>query len=334
MLSTDDEQLVHGDSSIPGLSLLLDPESLLSKRELLAWQDALDVRVEYLRYKPSTSCLALLRAQFVDREENAYVVAFGDSVRDKQQKSYNKFGSGVTPLSDDLGTLVFRFPVDRRLPALSQLANNDADNFLSRLLSGNDDSTRCALHKLRYKPERRYVGRVDQRGKPIATVKLYGKESFVRARRAAKTLAGGNSPGESRCIGHSGRHMALAFAWKEGAVLSNQIERQSLTQAGKATAALHRWPCAKLPLVDARAFHSRLCLIQRYLCSLVPEYAKEVNEITRAIDQQIQSVPFRQSVSHGDLHLDQFIVGVDEVSLIDFDRACLAPPEWDLANLQ
>ena len=36
--------------------------------------------------------------------------------------------------------------------------------------------------------------------------------------------------------------------------------------------------------------------------------------------------------AHGDFHVDQLLVGDDDVAVIDFDQACLAAPALDLAT--
>lgn len=333
MLSPDDKQLVRHDPEIPGLTLLLDSEVVWEVRNKLQWHNADQISIDYLRYKPSTNCIALFRGQFGDRTEYAYAIAFGRSTRDKLTKICHRFAADAVILSESLGVIAFRFPADRRLGSLPEFSSVRADSLLQKLLQ-NGRNTSQTLKTLKYKPERRYVGKIEHDGVPLAVVKLYDDLSYVQARRAAKSIAGDGNPGTLRSLGHSDRHSAIAFAWQDGIVLSNQLSAMQFQQAGTALANFHKQSLKKLPRQGVGTFISRLKSIQAYLTSLLPDVVQEIAAVVQRIEKQLLAVDLRVTNIHGDLHVDQFIVTPDSISLIDFDRACLSSPEWDIVNLE
>jgi len=334
MLSPDDEQLAQDDPRVPGLSLLLDADAVWEIRDRLMWQDAKQVSIEYLRYKPATNCVVQLRAKFLDRDEFAYAIAFGFSTLNKVPKISERFGSNCVVLSEPLGVVAFRFPFDRRVASLPELTETGAESLLQKLLPIDNQGTAESLKTLRYKPERRYVCKVEQDGQPPAVVKLYDDASYLQARRAAKSIVDPSNISFHRCIGHSDRHSALAFAWQEGLDLSQLLDPQHVERAGKVLAKFHQRELAKLPALSEQTLASRLNSTQRYLCDLLPELTQQVNAIASEIERRLSFKETESTSAHGDLHLDQFVATPSSVALIDFDRACLAPPEWDIANLE
>lgn len=334
MLSPDDEQLVQDDPKVPGLSMLLDAEAIWNVRDRLLWQEADHVSIEYLRYKPSTNCVVLLRAQFKDREEYAYAIAFSLSTRPKLLKISQRFGTNCVILSGALGVVALRFPADRRLLSLPKLSQTDSNSLLQRLLQYDNKDSVWSLTTLRYNPERRYVCKVQQAGRPPVVVKLYTDKSYIQARQAARSIAADNSLNSIRCIGHSNRHSALAFAWQDGVELTEKLDPIQFEIAGRTLCKLHNQGLAKLPTLSESTLISRLNSTQKYLRAIIPELGQNVDLIAYEIKRRLSFKDIQKSIAHGDLHLDQFVVSPGSVSLIDFDRACLAPSEWDIANLE
>ena len=68
MLASEDASLARRDSSIPGLSTLLDPDAFLAAlRTLLPEVDLRGASSRYVRYKPNTNCLSAYQLDVAEK---------------------------------------------------------------------------------------------------------------------------------------------------------------------------------------------------------------------------------------------------------------------------
>ncbi|MDH3585194.1 MAG: hypothetical protein OER86_13365, partial [Phycisphaerae bacterium] len=194
MPSPDDARLATQDAAIPGLPLLFDPQAFGTRLSRSLGRTINWCTCDYLRYKPATNCLAQFTVGIEGEAAQLYVRAHS---RDTEAK-LSKFAAGSTrsPATgrerlvwSDVGVGIAFFPDDHRLPNLPRLLAPESRNeVLSRVIEpplGLDDTT---LVTLAYKPERRYVCRLDGGDRPRAVLKLYSRESFAHVARSAKLI--------------------------------------------------------------------------------------------------------------------------------------------------
>ena len=130
-LNDADRALIARDTDLPGLGLLLDEEALLDEvgRQMPA-ADVACIRIDYLRYKPGTSCMAGLRViDTLGRTQHAFARALTASNPDWDQHAARlqkraaldgRFSAHVLPRTR---LLLASAVHDRRITALGTLLN-------------------------------------------------------------------------------------------------------------------------------------------------------------------------------------------------------------------
>jgi thiamine kinase-like enzyme len=343
MLSHADAAVVARDPALPGLALLMDDEALqdvIVHSQLGTEIDA--VHADYLRYKPGTNCLARLRFQANGVDTFGYAITY-------RHKAKRKLGRGAFEanrrISKDGGVtcehvVIYRFPHDRRLPALSKLGTDgDLRQLLSRIAPTFASEPNIQLKTLRYKPERRYVAQLLLVDQPVAALKLYSFDAYGAARRAEKTVSGMQANCFARCFGHSNSHGALLFEWEQGATsllstLSGDSNGLQLCSAASAVQRLHSQRFAKLPIRTRDEYLHQLGTQFVQLQWMLDEQSTILDAIFNAVTQRLSDSVEPQFVScHGDLHPEQLVCGKRGSILLDFDRACLAEAASDLGYL-
>src|SRR5262249_25332795 len=152
-------------------------------------------RPHYLRYKPGTGCLAAIRVGTSRGEFDVYARAWRHDASDKLNNVHKReivpgpLGPGVVVLPD-LGMTIHSYPNDHELTALSILADAPRrSRLLAKSLPGREELVDRPLELLRYKPERRFVGRVlDSHGRGVV-LRCYDDDGFAQATRAAAALS-------------------------------------------------------------------------------------------------------------------------------------------------
>ena len=168
MLAADDAGLAARDRRLPGLRLVLDGDAVTEA--LGAAHPQLRVTratPAYVRYKPGTSCLVAYRLRLADgTERDAVARTYPDASHAKLAKVLATAprptdGTGLAALLDPR-TVCTLEPHDPDLPALVRLAHPGMRAALvARALDVDVDAVDgWTLTRLRYKPERRWVGRV------------------------------------------------------------------------------------------------------------------------------------------------------------------------------
>lgn len=299
------------------------------------------VKCQYLRYKPGTSCIATFVLESKTEMLWAHAVAHRLDAHEKLAKalqlSSRHTGQIVVPSHRPL--VMSLFPHDEELNSLSLLASSTEQAALLKKLAPRMKNLHSAsLTTLRYKPRRRYVGRLDIEEEPQAVLKLHTQAEYRQARRAAKSLYTEGSITPATVLGHSDRHQAILLKWVPGTSLSDQLcysateLTTTMLELAKLLSEVHSQPRIKLPRISTPEIISSLHDIPQGLAALSTDLGENArNSVSRAalLLSQLQ----RPLTSlHGDLSLDQILVG-EQVSLIDFDNACLGHAEQDLGNL-
>jgi aminoglycoside phosphotransferase (APT) family kinase protein len=176
-------------------------------------------------------------------------------------------------------------------------------------------------------------------GRPIGALKIYSATTYRQARRAAKIIGGMAAASHARCSGHSSHHATLLFNWIEGPPLSAVVANPAAAAdefclAARALHCLHEQRTSKLPTESPHTILRRLSSDSAVLTRIARELTESVRSIGTVIADRLQAATAPRPVPiHGDLHLDQFVVGSHGPLLVDFDRARLADPAEDLGIL-
>lgn len=342
MLYLDDEKIAQREQFVPGLRVLLDNDAS-TKIFRQAFQQ-LHVQVatcNYLRYKIGTSCVASFTLQTSIGQLWAHAIAYRGDATDKlakaQQKATSYHNAKVVLAEHSL--VLNLFPFDDGLPSLEFLTNNSPSNPFLKKLAPHEEGLHSALvTNLRYKPRRRYVGRVDFDDIPRAILKMHSDSEYQRARRATKSLHPFAGITKADVLSHSDRHRAILLKWVPGRSLTEYLlncEDNLLTtfeNVGGLLKELHSHPRLKLPRFSKDEYFTLLMGIPRELRMLCPELAKQSQTVVDKTAQMLADLNRPCTSLHGDLSCDQIIVG-EGVSFIDFDNASLGHAEQDLGNL-
>jgi aminoglycoside phosphotransferase (APT) family kinase protein len=195
------------------------------------------------------------------------------------------------------------------------------------------------LVPLRYKPERRFVGRLDVNGLPQAVVRVHSLQAYRAARRAAKSLDGGSVLRLPAILGHSHRHRILVQEWTVGESLQESMARGEdptliLSRAGAALAALHAEVHHKLPARPVETDARGLARISRDARFFGASLAGKVERLSQRCASRLLATHPLLVTTHGDLHPGQILFDErDRVVIIDLDEAARAPSCLDLGNM-
>ena len=178
---------------------------------------------------------------------------------------------------------------------------------------------------LRYKPERRLVARLGAH-----LLRYHTAADYPAILRAATTGAAlGSAPIHSTDASHA----SITTAWLEGETL-HHADAATAAHIGTCIARIQQTPADHLPhTTPADEQHSlaqTLATIDHLHPALTPAVAALIRQSGRALAHDNPA----PCLSHGDLSLDQIIHSPDGTyHLIDWDNACRATPDADLATL-
>lgn len=334
-----DRALVARDPALPGLSLVLDAESLAVALAARLPEAGLGRLIpSYLRYKPGTSCLAGFRADTPAGRldlaakaltPNAYAIE-----RARPVKPQLRSPIGPVVLGLDRDAVIVRFvPYDRQLKGLPLLADPEARDALLRKLAPKLAGSGWTT--LRHKPGRRHLVRLDKDGAPRAILRLYAKADFAQALLGARFAGRHGGPA---LLGFSERRRILITAWQEGVSLAElpsggEDFLAGLAAAGMAIARAHRLRPRELLVRTPHAEAMAMGKAAQALAWLAPDQLGTARRLATAIAALLLATPERVGPLHGDFSADQVIAWPDgAVVLIDWDRAAVGPAAIDLGS--
>ncbi|WP_296807414.1 aminoglycoside phosphotransferase family protein [Thiocapsa sp.] len=344
MLLDPDRALAARDIALPGLGFVLDSEAILAAVRM-AWPDEGIASLEtiYVRYKPGTNCLAGYLAHTPSGPLRFQAKTFADArdaVHQARKGAKAGMGAGIC-LIEEHRSLLRRFPVDRRLPALAALVDPDARGLLMSALAQEEPELRTAeLETLHYKPERRYVGKLSVDGEARAIVKLYEERDFPNAWRSAKAIRdfpASERLSVSRAMGRSKQQRIILSRWIRGVPLNAWLrgptrEPCPMQQVGAALAAFHRQaPGALAPVMREQEAMAPLAAA-RAVGELEPRLAPPAQRLASRIASALLSAPLQHRCVHGDFSADQILLDADRVAIIDYDQAGAGDPAADLGS--
>ncbi len=337
MLSQADAQLATRDPEIPGLACVLDAEALASGlRAALPGSAIPAVEISYARYKPATNCLVGVRLG----AGVAYAKAYRRGDGDKAAKTvtaarvHGPWGPGAVRIGEEV--VVSFFPNDRKLAIGRGLADPERRrSFLRRVLPGRPDAWEGEVRAVRYKPERRFVARVEGRDGPVALLRCYDAGDFARAAAAARAFTSNERVRVAQLLGVSERHRALALEWLDAGPLPVRLEHATcspgaFTAVGEALARLHAQPAPTLVPLEREEEVMQLSPTADAVAAVVPHLADDARSLAAEIGSALRQLPPLRLPIHGDFSADQVVLTGDRVAIIDYDAARLGDPASDL----
>jgi tRNA A-37 threonylcarbamoyl transferase component Bud32 len=336
--------LVARDRAIAGLAVLLDGDAFAAAlREALPAAGILAAQPRYVRYKPGANCTVAYGITTAHGIVPAYARAYAASLRGKLDHARRlaerpgALGPAACVLTP-LDIACYSWPYDHELPALPRLADARKRRKLLAAAAPHYPALHAAaLHTLRYKPERRYVGLLEGAGGARAVVRLYAPDEYAAARRAARTTPiptqdVGSLPATPRLLAADDATHMLLLEWLPGQTLSALLaahpdDTAIVHAAGAALATLHQSAPPDLPPGDPPA---ALEPAVAAISAIAPAEAARATHLAEAIGAALRTGAAPRRLIHGDLYADQMLVHNGDLALIDFDNAALGDPAADL----
>jgi Ser/Thr protein kinase RdoA (MazF antagonist) len=327
------------DETVPGAAVITDHAEL--GRRLAGIGEQL-LAIGYLRSKPGTSVVAGLRLG----SGPAFAYAVGSDARAKLAKTIARAPGGSVLLAEpESGLLVARPPADRDLPALA-----DLEAVLATVTADGPCRPPGPLRSaatLAYKPQRRWVGRLDRGDAPSLVARVYRPADLPAALAGWDLAARLDGPVRTPVVRATSTRSGLVLTdWVPGTPLdwllaAGDVAAQVLHELGVGLARLHaadRRPVGSATgAARADGFISAagsISAVAEQVATLAPELAARVHGLadrllsTAAPPEQLHPV-------HGDFSADQVIVDrADQVTVTDWDRARWDDPAVDLGSLR
>ena len=344
MLSAADAALVARDRAIPGLALLLDADAFAEALQIaLPEARVTAAAATYVRYKPGTNCLVGYRVTTADGAAPVYARAFSEPLRVKLDHARalpgksGALGAGGF-VDDDWAVAVYGWPHDRSLKALKQIVDPEKRaRMIKHLAPYRRDLRHAAIHDLRYKPERRYVGRLAGADGECGLLKLYDDGDYAQARDAAGAFQERGTLRLAQRLGYDDRRQALLFGWRAGRPLDELLAEPScalaaIEMAGAALAELHSQRPTRLkrrgPDAETCASHSTA----EAIATVTPELGPRARRLAAALTDGLGSRPSRVGPVHGDFYAGQVLVVDGGIALLDLDNAAYDAPDADIGS--
>lgn len=354
MLNGHDLEVTARDPGLPGLSILLDEERALGLLQRLYPEQAIrDLSVSYLKYKPRTNCLAGFAASVGAQEAirisaKAYPEKEYAKERARCQKGNGAGQGGHEPHFVDAWQLaVWSFPRDRKLTGLAALGEADARRrLLQDILPAMPELWPAGIETLRYKNERRYVGRLLVGGEARALIKVYEARDFKNACRAARTIgtfAAGGGLSVAGPLGISQDERIIISRWLDGRPLrqilheARDLSRKPgrLQAVGAALVGFHQEGPGSLAMASPENEAFSVLAAANAAAFLCPALAARLRHLAAGIAAELLSMPPQHHPIHGDFSSDQVLVdGSDDggIAIVDYDQARIGDPAADLGS--
>lgn len=341
----DKHEPIGKDGDLPGLAALFDEDLLTAKiRALPPFAGLRSLKIDYIRYKPATSCVATLILQFADGQRRwlaakaLTLTRFEVSWRHPRRQKLINNGDPFAPLAiPELGIILSYPQHDRALPGLALLnGSRERDAQLRSWLPDIAVGARLELNILRYKPERRLLALLRCNGRPWATLRFASDERY-QAMLTGNRL--GHATGEIELLAALPEQRLLIARWIEGETLcveqAGNLTEQDVFLLGGKLARLHSLkislPDAPLPdgIRDAWQVLNTLKVV-------APIQQEKFISLLTGLAKKLTGRLFRRVVIHGDFTVDQVVKRTVEsqLRLIDWDRATAGHPAVDLAAFQ
>ena len=345
MLLNSDRQVVNQDDLLSGLALLLNEKRLLSFLNRAWPQHRIEtLTTTYLNYKPSVRCLAGYLGQTSDGPLLLHAKAF-TAEEYVQVRPIAEAKADVTPsppcLLDDQCVAVWRFPFDRKLVGLADLASPERRaRWLRKRFPHEPALWEADLETLRYKPERRYVGKLTGTDRAAVLVKAYDPLDFENAWRAVKTVQTWTVREPlvvSRPLGHSKVRRIIVSQWLVGQPLDKGLTGTDFTahrlrEVGAALAEFHRPGRGHLAQASREGAAMSVLAAANAAAWLCPDLAQRLRRLAPRVAAELLAQPALQRPIHGDFSADQVLVAAHGIGIIDYDQTRVGDPAADFGT--
>jgi aminoglycoside phosphotransferase (APT) family kinase protein len=346
MLSNPDRRVVAREPALPGMALLLDNDRMLSALGTAWPQHRLEaLATMYLSYKPSVRCLAGYLGQTPDGplllHAKAYTAEEYAQVRVAAAQDPSEGSASAPYLLDDSCMAAWLFPTDRNLAGLSDLASAERRaRWLRKRLPDQPALWGTGLETLRYKPERRYVGKLTATDRAEALVKVYNPQDFDNAWRAAKAVRTWTVREPlvvSQPLGRSKGRRFIVSQWLAGEPLNELLlgadgSAHHLREVGAALAEFHRQEPGNLAHVAREDEAMAVLAAANAAAWLCPDLAPRLRGLATRIAAELLAEPAEQRPIHGDFSADQVLVAAHGIGIIDYDQTRLGDPAADFGT--
>tara|TARA_Y100001956_G_scaffold82587_1_gene104142 strand:+ start:3967 stop:6198 length:2232 start_codon:yes stop_codon:yes gene_type:complete len=336
-----DSQEKPKDTSIPGIDLLFERSSLENLLSIeLGWDCLTELKREYLRYKPTSSCLCLYQVKQNEHHHLVYLKAFSERVKVEkaQQKIQSSSSLAQTHCRTDTqhNIVIHRYPFDAQLPALERLVDPEQrEQLLERSFFTPHNTTHTQLTPLQYKPERRFVAKLTLGNGMRAVVKLYTPQRYQCLN--VSYLKRPHSP-FGKILGKSDKHCMLIYEWVDGEPLHQQdpMDAEHLTHyyiCGQKLAQFHMRPLSKkVPRVKASHFAHLLRQHAKSISTILPQQTDLALWLAHEIARRLSNQKKEKCFIHGDFYAEQVLITSDGAEFLDFDNLSCWFSAFDLGN--
>jgi hypothetical protein len=344
MLQAADIDVVERDQALPGLRLLLDEAALSSRlRESFPTIAPTVARPTYVRYKPATSALF---GFVIDAAQPLHFHALA-TTRDGFEKLEKdappeaaRNALGVAQLVwPDLHMVLRFFPYDRKLPSLALLNQPDR---LRQLLEKIDPEqipgAPPSMSVLAYKPERRYVARVEQDQIPRALLKICTTDAYERVVHNARMFRSQGTLRTAKLLGKSDWQHAVGLKFLGGRTFAQMLSdhasppQEIVELIADALFTLHRAYPDHPRAVGSQERAESLAAVGDMIAWVLPQVNPLVQSLLKQLVKPVRAEA--QSAIHGDFYAKQILIDSqsDPVGIVDFDEARLGDAWEDVAN--
>lgn len=347
MLTYADKQLIARDSTLPGLTALLDPTVLLEElQQLPRLKSAVEIQVKYLRYKPANSCACTLQIKLADGTTQYYFAKaltaerFNQSWHHPKRQALVQAQNPHAPLALFEQCILLQHPAyERGIRHLTWLVDNDALRHLLSLcnLTPNEQE-KAEIDILRYKPERRLVAKVKLNDRPVALIRCTNPKDFGKILIGA---AFGAAQGNMRLLGTDGAICSLVTDWQQGHCLCPEDgflpTKESLHLIAEKLAEIHRTKYLHPIKYSVKHEIKAIQGVSNTFQVILPDYTPWFTRLAEQTQEGLLRQPELFTLIHGDFSLDQVVqsdTNNNQLFVLDWDRAAQGNPLMDLATFQ
>ncbi len=339
MLSIADTSLIERDKAILGMKTVLDQEAFLNALQTAKPElNITGVQLTHIRYRVTRYCLGSYQIKLDNGSEplQVHLTAFNSKAYNKLMSSNNRPISHHHIILQDQVVLSI-FPGDIHLIALDQLMNRERrQSIVKTLLPAHLEAGQGKFETLRYKAERRYVGRLALNNGNSALLKHYRKREYQKSVLATNIHAPTSEQLRiPRLLGSSQSYQSLMFEWLPGTLLDTEIKTspdvRSLHASGAALAKFHSITTKGLTQRTLQMRAKKITDKAKNIAHLYPSLSKLSHDIALLMVQNLQHEPSTMQRIHGDLHSRQVILMAEgQVAIIDHDGNICGDPMEDL----
>lgn len=370
-------EVLPSDPALPNLASLFDLEQmgrLLAQNfagqsgPMSAVAGPIHCEIERVKYRPRRNCVVGYRVRWPDGRtarpawQRAVVAMYPqDEARERGARAAaDPTGNPeLVRVDTDLGSLLWRFPRDRKLPSLPLLSDQGVvrQQWLAQLAAATWPDTphivSARAQVVSYFPEhgctvQARVRLGDASGRVRRVWVVFGKaryddagaqtERIMRALQASDAARDG-AVGFARPLGFDAAHRVH---WQEGVraptldrvLISKEPPERTWTQVARAVAALHRTPLALPARLTGELIVAEIERAQQIVALACPDAAVALQAVVARLLATRRNRDFATvGTTHGDLHSKNILLSPRRVYLIDLDRVAAGVPNAELGSL-